>query len=197
MHYHGGKCLGKAALSPSPKRQVALVKARDLYCNLDRCWMCRLPLDCYLSLVEMISNNSNEVTPEELADLLVPKDVRISPSGNHVVYSCAPIARTGEHALSSLWIAEIGKEHSARQFTSGSFNDISPQWCPQPADKDLIAFMSDRAKAGESSAIYLISLHGGEACPVTKMDNKKSIAGFKWESRWSTDRIHEPGREKR
>ena len=40
--------------------------------------------------------------------------------------------------------------------------------------------MSDRAKAGESSAIYLISLHGGEVYPVTKADNKKSIASFKW-----------------
>ena len=128
----------------------------------------------------MIGNNSDEVTPEELADLLVPKDVRISPSGKHVVYSCAPIAKTGDHAVSSLWIAEIGKEHSARQFTSGSFNDVLPQWCPEPADKDLIAFVSDRAKPGESSAIYLISLHGGEAYPVTKLDNKKSIAGFKW-----------------
>ncbi|KAK3171603.1 hypothetical protein OEA41_003687 [Lepraria neglecta] len=128
----------------------------------------------------MATANPSQVTPEALVDLLVPKDARISPSGKHIVYSCTPIAKTGKHALSSLWIADIGKEHSARQFTSGLFNDVSPQWCPLPADRDLIAFESDRAKAGESSAIYLISLHGGEVYPVTKTDNKKSIASFKW-----------------
>ena len=128
----------------------------------------------------MATTDPSQVTPEALVDLLVPKDVRISPSGKHIIYSCTPIAKTGKHALSSLWIADVGKEYSARQFTSGLFNDVSPQWCPLPADRDLIAFVSDRAKAGESSAIYLISLHGGEVYPVTKADNKKSVASFKW-----------------
>jgi len=79
--------------------------------------------------------------------------------------------------VSSIWVAEVGKEHSARQLTSGLYNDRLPQWS---LDEESIAFISDRSKHGESSAIYLISLKGGEACPITKADNKKEISTFAW-----------------
>lgn len=73
-------------------------------------------------------NQTTEVKADQLADLEVPQDVRISPSGKHCVYACKPIAKKGEHVLSALWIAELGKKHSARQLTSGVFNDAGPQW---------------------------------------------------------------------
>jgi len=128
----------------------------------------------------MTSGRILEVTAEELVDLAVPQDVRISPSGELAVYASKPIARKGEHTISSLWIAELGKEHSARQLTSGLFNDSSPQWCPDTSKGDCIAFVSDRAKSGEPSAIYILSLSGSEPYPVTKADNKKDISPFKW-----------------
>ncbi|KAK4690187.1 acylaminoacyl-peptidase, partial [Lecanoromycetidae sp. Uapishka_2] len=121
-----------------------------------------------------------DLTPEQLVDIEVPQDVRISPSGKHCVYACKPIARKGEHTVSSLWIAELGKEHSARQLTSGMFNDSAPQWCPDISNGECIAFISDRAKQGESSAIYMLSISGGEAYPVTKADKKKKIPALKW-----------------
>ena len=68
-----------------------------------------------------------EVTAEALVDLPLPHDVHISPDGRKVVYSVSPIGKAGEHEVSSLWIADVGKEHSARQITSGLFNDVSPQ----------------------------------------------------------------------
>ena len=121
------------------------------------------------------------VTPEALVDLLVPSEVQISPNGEHVVYSCAPIVKAGEHAICSLWIADTGKEYSARQLTSGLYNDVQPQWCPTGNTK-TIAFISDRAKHGESSAIYIMHLDNGtgEAYLVTKAENKKPIEEFKW-----------------
>ena len=132
--------------------------------------------------------DNQELTPEALVDLPVPRDIRISPDGTKVVYVVSSIAKAGEHEVSSLWIADVGKEHSARQLTSGLSHDEIPQWDPtQNGDdtsaSDRIAFVSDRAKAGESSAIYVISISGGEAYPITKADNKKKIAAFKWD--WS------------
>lgn len=122
-----------------------------------------------------------EVTAEALLDIPVPSDVRISPDGTKVVYSVCATTKTGEHATSSLWLADIGKRFSAGQFTSGLFNDQSPQCSPGPPNDGNIAFISDRAKPGETSAIYLISpARGGEPHPVTRAENKKQIAAFKW-----------------
>lgn len=122
-----------------------------------------------------------EVTAESLMDIPVPHDVRISPDGSKVVYSVRTTTRSGEHATSSLWLADVGKKHSARQITSGLFNDQLPQWSPGSSNEGEIAFISDRAKPGKSSAIYLISpAHGSEPFPVTKTENEKQIVGFQW-----------------
>lgn len=122
-----------------------------------------------------------EITAEALLDIPVPHDVRISPDGSKVVYSVCTISKSGEHATSALWLADVGKEYSAGQLTSGLFNDESPQWSPGPPNEGEIVFISDRAKPGESSALYSISPgRGGEPHPLTKVDNKKRIEGFKW-----------------
>ena len=69
------------------------------------------------------SSQATGLTPEALVDLQCPEDVRLAPSGTHVVYCLRPASRRGDHETSSLWTAEVGKEHSAQQFTSGLFND--------------------------------------------------------------------------
>ena len=133
----------------------------------------------------MATSDVQEVTPEALIDLPVPHDVSISSDGSRVVYAVSPyafcpVAPAGEAMKSSLWAADVGKENSARQITSGLFNDHLPQWCPGPTNKGCIAFISDRAKPGESHAIYILFLKGGEAYPVTETNNKKEVVFFKW-----------------
>ena len=85
-----------------------------------------------------------------MVDLETPQDGRLSPSGPRVVYSLNPPSRRAEHAVFSLWIAQIGKKHSARQLTPRLFNDRSPQ---RSTDGRAIALISDRAKHGECSTI--------------------------------------------
>lgn len=116
---------------------------------------------------------------EQLLDLEVPGAVRISPSGKKVVYTTSLSLghRKGENATSSIWIADVGKKHSARQLTSGLYNDKSPRWSP---DSESIAFISDRAKAGKSSALYSLSLQGGEPVALTNADNERPIGTFAW-----------------
>lgn len=117
---------------------------------------------------------------EALLDILVPNNIRISPDGSKVVYSASTTSRVEDRAVSSLWLADVGKQHSASQLTSGLFNDESPEWSPGSLDEGCIAFTSDRGKPGESSAIYLVSPVRGEPYPMTRAENKKPISAFKW-----------------
>ncbi len=121
--------------------------------------------------------SKTNLTPEELVDLEIPDEVRISPSGQQVVYSASPMGKKGEHKLSTIWMAQIGQEMSARQLTSGMYDDRMPQWSPCG---DSIAFLSDRNDRGKACAIYILCIHGGEAYPITKAENERGISSFAW-----------------
>lgn len=114
---------------------------------------------------------------EELHDLPTPSGLSVSSNGRQVVYTTGFYFghKKGEHAVTTVWLAETGKKHSARQLTSGMYNDRNPKWSP---DGTSIAFTSDRHKQGESSAIYLLPLSGGEPYPVTPAEHVAGIASF-------------------
>lgn len=112
---------------------------------------------------------------EALADLQVPKDLHISPDGQRVVYTLESFSQKDEHAVSSLWVAEVGREKSARRITSGVFgmNRLAGQRTGNMSP-------SSPAKKGPCSAIYLLPMTGGEAYPITETENEKKIASFDW-----------------
>ncbi|EWG42683.1 hypothetical protein FVEG_04432 [Fusarium verticillioides 7600] len=114
---------------------------------------------------------------QALCDLQVPKVIKFSPNGQQLLYSTSLIGghRKGKNALSTLWIASSTEPNSSRQLTSGLFNDTSPKWHP---DGNRIAFLSDRAKVGESSAIYMLRMDGGDAIPITDVENEEDIESF-------------------
>jgi dipeptidyl aminopeptidase/acylaminoacyl peptidase len=118
-----------------------------------------------------------------LCDLEIPTTIRFSPNAQYVLYSTNLTwsHRKGKHAVSTLWLAETGKPNSARQITSGQYKDHSPRWS---ADGKSIAFVSDRAKAGEKWAIYKLNLRHsateGEAFPLTDVENERAISQFEF-----------------
>ena len=116
---------------------------------------------------------------DELLDLQVPHVIRISPDSQSIVYSTTLTFehKTGEHPVSTLWLAETGKPQSSRPLTSGLFNDREPRWSP---DGNHVAFVSDRAKAGESAAIYVLSVSETEPEAVTPTVNERGIERFEW-----------------
>ena len=121
-----------------------------------------------------------KLTAENLVDLDVPVDPQISPSGRQVVYSLQPATKAGPYGVSSLWIADIGEEHSAQQLTWGNCKDEQAQWSP---DNEHIVFISDRAKPGKSSTIYILSVQALESpCHITSPENMRKISSCKWNS---------------
>jgi Tol biopolymer transport system component len=117
------------------------------------------------------------LTADMLADLEVPNEVKLSSSAKHAAYTLrsdwnCPKGRW----VSSLWIAEIGNRHSARQLTRGDSNDSWPQFSP---DGNSVAFLSDRASEGVTG-IWLFDLSGGEVIPLTPTHHEKSVSKFAW-----------------
>jgi dipeptidyl aminopeptidase/acylaminoacyl peptidase len=124
-----------------------------------------------------LNPDKSQLHPSDLVDSTRLSHVRINATGTRLIYSSVPRGKKGDHVKSTLWIADVGKKHSARQLTSGSFNDHDPEFSP---DGTKIAFVSDRADAGKTSAIYILHVDGGEAYPVTPADHKRGISSFAW-----------------
>ena len=119
-----------------------------------------------------------EVTSEVLADVKTPRDTRLSPDGKYVVYALRSFwVREKDNITASLWLAEIGKPNSSRQLTQGNYHDMSPVFSP---DGKHIAFLSDRAKPGKASHLYLLPMKGGEALPLTNTEMEKGVGEYKW-----------------
>ncbi|SPJ78280.1 related to peptidase yuxL [Fusarium torulosum] len=116
---------------------------------------------------------------QAICDLEVPKRVKISPDGQKVLYSTSLLAsqRKAKNGVSTLWLASSTEPNSSRNFTSGLFNDTNPTWHPSG---NQLAFLSDRAKPGESSAIWLMRLDGGDAISITSTDNAEDIETFEF-----------------
>jgi dipeptidyl aminopeptidase/acylaminoacyl peptidase len=108
------------------------------------------------------------LTPEELADRLVPRDPQVSHDGRAVLFTVAPPGKKGEHPEQSIWIWRKGEE--ARPFTSATANDAQPRWSPSG---DRIVFTSDRVERGESR-LYLLPASGGEAQPLGELQGELS-----------------------
>ncbi|KAL4801773.1 hypothetical protein BDV18DRAFT_164584 [Aspergillus unguis] len=69
-------------------------------------------------------------TLEKLSTLSVPDDRSISPDGTTTLYTLSLFTHTKDSRTSSLWLAEIGKDHPARQITSGLFHDHAAKFSP-------------------------------------------------------------------
>ncbi|KAH6867166.1 Alpha/Beta hydrolase protein [Thelonectria olida] len=114
---------------------------------------------------------------EAICDLETPNRVKFSPDGQKVLYSTSLTSghRKGKNHISTLWLASTAEPGSSRRLTSGLSNDTAPTWHPRG---NQVAFLSDRAKPGESSAIWILRLDGGDAVAVTPADNAEDIDTF-------------------
>jgi dipeptidyl aminopeptidase/acylaminoacyl peptidase len=100
---------------------------------------------------------------------------QISPDGSKIVYTLVKVTAKHDNYETGLWITPAAGG-SARQLTSGP-HDSGAQWSP---DGKLLAFLRATEKEGkpEPPQIYLLSMEGGEARPLTEMP--KGTGGPVW-----------------
>ncbi|MBX3292324.1 MAG: S9 family peptidase [Acidobacteria bacterium] len=111
-------------------------------------------------------------------DLLSVKGVgspRVSPDGSRVVYTLSETKTEKDKewkATTHVWVVPAAGG-AARQFTRGDNSCTSPEWTP---DGKMIAFLTDREKAGERQ-VWMMHADGGEAWAVTSQ--KGGVSGFR------------------
>ncbi len=116
----------------------------------------------------MAARKRRNITAEDLYLFNTVSEVRISPDGQHVLYTVQRVDRKTEKKYTNLWVASTTRGE-ARQFTTGDQHDSSGRWSP---DGSQIAFLSDRSDKEKPSQIYLIPFTGGEASRLTHIDGE-------------------------
>jgi len=117
------------------------------------------------------------ITLDDLYRMQVLANVRISPDGEHVIYTLQRVDRETESKYSNLWVAPTAGGE-VRQFTQGDQPDVMPRWSH---DGSQIAFLSKRNAKEKTPQIYLIAFSGGEAHKLTSIDGEIR------EMQWSPD----------
>ena len=88
----------------------------------------------------MSKRKKRPITAEDLYNIKIISDCRISPDGHHVIFSVQRVDKKTEKKYSNLWIV-LTNGKAARQFTYGDHSDTHPRWSP---DGTEIAFISNR-----------------------------------------------------
>jgi len=112
--------------------------------------------------------------PEMQLKLRVAGTPRVSPDGKRVVYTVSDAVMTADKSeyVTQLWIGDIATKQNL-QLTFGEKSSSNPKWSP---DGKWIAFTSNRKD--NKNNLYLLSLNGGEAEPLT--DLKGGVTNFAW-----------------
>ncbi len=107
----------------------------------------------------------------EVLSLESAGDPKISPDGSAIVYTVRRAEWEENRFDAELWLARRGEEPFQLTRTEGE-SSSDPKWSP---DGSWIAFAADR---GQGSQIWLISPRGGEARPLTAVED--GVSAFEW-----------------
>lgn len=115
--------------------------------------------------------NRRPMTIDDVMNLRLPSDPRISPPGEMVVFVVTQPDLQSNVRNSDLWMVKTDASPPF-QLTFCPKRDDQPSWSP---DGTQIAFVSDRHGKPQ---IYLLPAHGGEAIRLT--DHPEGIDSFSW-----------------
>ncbi len=144
--------------------------------------MKRATLRCSLFIVVLLAGQSrmraqetakHAITFGDLIQMHRVGEAQVSPDGKWVAYSVSTPDMDANRGASNIWIVPTGGGASLQLTQSG--HDSSPVWSP---DGKTIAFLSSRS--GDSQ-VYLLSMEGGEAKPLTHLSTGADIV------KWSPD----------
>ena len=109
-------------------------------------------------------SDKRAITEMDLFKFVWVADPQISPDGSQVVYTRVWIDKKTDGYDTALWLVPAAGGHE-RQLTAGP-RDSTPRWSP---DGKTLAFLRSGEKDGKPQPpqVYLLSLAGGEARPLT------------------------------
>ena len=112
--------------------------------------------------------------PEMQLKLKLVGSPRVSPNGKRVVYTVSEAVMTSDRSefVPQIWLGNIDTKQNV-QLTFGDKSSTNPKWSP---DGNWIAFVSNRKD--NKNNLYLLSVNGGEAEPLT--DLKSGVSDFEW-----------------
>jgi dipeptidyl aminopeptidase/acylaminoacyl peptidase len=113
------------------------------------------------------------ITFDDLIAMHRVAEAELSPDGKWVAYTVAIPDMDANRNATNLWMAPIAGGDAIQLTRTGK--DSSPKWSP---DGKTIAFLS--ARSGDSQ-VYVLSMEGGEAHPLTKISTGADIV------KWSPD----------
>jgi dipeptidyl aminopeptidase/acylaminoacyl peptidase len=127
----------------------------------------RLASTCLtVASLALAADARRSITEVDLYNFRWIANAQISPDGAKVVYTLVKTTPKHDDYETTLWIIPSAGR-PARQLTSGS-RDSEARWSP---DGKLVAFVRSSEKDGkpQPAQIYLLSMDGGEARPLTDM----------------------------
>jgi dipeptidyl aminopeptidase/acylaminoacyl peptidase len=104
------------------------------------------------------------MSPEDLYELRIVGDPRLSPDGRTVAYVLTSPDKDVNEYRSEIWIVPVDGSAQPRPFTAGGRRDASPRWSP---DGTSLAFVSNRDS--DHMQLYVIPASGGEARKLTDL----------------------------
>ncbi len=144
--------------------------------------MKRSILWCSLSAVALLASPSKSnaqdsskhaITFDDMIQMHRVGEAQVSPDGKWVAYTVSTPDMDANRGVSNIWIVPTAGGAALQLTQSG--HDSSPVWSP---DGKMIAFLS--ARSGDSQ-VYLLSMEGGEAKPLTSLSTGADIV------KWSPD----------
>ncbi len=118
------------------------------------------------------------ITAEDLAEIAVVMEARISPDGERVAFVVRRMDLGENVYRSAIHVAPFAGG-PAVQWTAGTARDGAPRWSP---DGTKLAFLSDRGTEQDGKKppkhIYVLGTSGGEARRLTSFDDE--CAEFAW-----------------
>lgn len=128
---------------------------------------------CFATAANAQEAAKHPITFDDLISMHRISEAQVSPDGKWVAYTMTTPDVEANRNASNIWIVPTTGGDALQMTQSGK--DSSPVWSP---DGKMIAFLSSRS--GDSQ-VYLLSMDGGEAHPLTKLSTGADLA------KWSPD----------
>src|SRR5450432_1404053 len=128
-------------------------------------------VSCFFCVITVTAQQNASVSFEKWLSLKAVGAAIISPNGKFVAYTVMTTDWVNNVYVTEIWLYRDGLPtfQLTRTEKGGS---RSPKFTP---DSKWISFLADR---GSKTQLYLISVNGGEAFPITKEDN--GVLDYQW-----------------